>query len=605
MTEIGIFQIILYLIVLMVLARPLGIYIARVYENSPSLLDPLVKPLEHLIYRISGIHHDEEMNWISYLIAMLIFNCIGMLAMYFIQRLQFFLPLNPETFPAVAPELAFNTAASFITNTNWQAYGGESTMSYLTQMTAMTVQNFLSAATGMSLLVALIRGLARSETSHLGNFWVDTVRGTLYILLPLAFILSLLLVSQGVIQNFRPYQKTALLQTFKYEAPVLDSDGNPVKDSQGNPKTETKEQGEQDIPMGPVASQIAIKQLGTNGGGYFNANSAYPYENSTPLSNFMETLAILLIPVALCFTFGRMVKDRRQGGAVLVAMLVLLIPMICFVFWQEQRGNPAFIQAGIDMASHHQLYPGGNMEGKETRFGIASSTLWAAVTTATSNGSVNSMFDSYTPLGGLVPLWMMHLGEVVFGGVGSGLYGMLMMVIITVFVAGLMVGRTPEYLGKKIEAFEMKMASIAVLVMPLIVLVFTAAATVTRMGTDAVGNPGAHGFSEILYAFTSMVNNNGSAFAGLNANLPLYNIGGGIAILLGRYWIAIPVLALAGSMARKKAAAANVGTLPTHTPLFIILLVAVVIIIGALTFFPALALGPIVEHLMLWSQYGH
>jgi potassium-transporting ATPase potassium-binding subunit len=576
MTENGIFQIILYLIVVLLLVYPLGLYIAKVYEHQSFALDKIGAPVERFLYRICGISPDKEMDWKQYLAAMLIFNLLGMLAVYFIQRLQFYLPLNPQNFAAPSADLAFNTAASFVTNTNWQAYGGENTMSYLTQMSALTVQNFLSAATGMSLLIALIRGIARRESKNLGHFWVDTIRGTLYILLPLSIILSLFLVSQGVIQNLKPYQKVNVLQTAS----------------------------QQTIPMGPVASQIAIKQLGTNGGGFFNVNSAHPFENPTPLTNFVEMIAILLIPAALCYTFGHMVNDKRQGWAILAAMVIMFIPFLLTAIIAEQKGNPAFTPMGITQAAQINLFPGGNMEGKETRFGILNSALWATATTGTSNGSVNAMHDSFTPLGGLVPLWMMHLGEVVFGGIGSGLYGMLMLIIITVFVAGLMVGRTPEYLGKKIEPYEMKMASLAVLIMPLFVLLTTALAVVTKSGISAIANPGAHGFTEILYAFSSMCNNNGSAFAGLNANTPFYNILGGIVMLITRYWIAIPTLAIAGSLVQKKIIPNSAGTLATHTPLFIILLISVTIVIGALSFLPALALGPIVEHLILWGQYG-
>jgi len=604
-TENGFAQFILYLLLLLLCVKPLGWYMACVYENKPCLLDRVMGPFERLIYRCCGIHPEQEMDWKNYLAAMLFFNVLGLFAVYIVQRLQVYLPLNPQAFPAVSPDLAFNTAASFVTNTNWQAYGGESTLSYCTQMLALTVQNFLSAATGMALLVALIRSLARHETTDLGNFWVDIVRSTLYILFPLAFVLAIALASLGTIQNFKPYQNVALIQPISYQQAVTDKAGNPIKDEKGNPKMETVSAQEQVIPMGPVASQIAIKQLGTNGGGFFNTNSSYPYENPTPLTNLLEMLAILLIPAALCYTFGMMVNDRRQGLALLIAMLFIFIPLAFFTIVAEQKGNPAFTQMGIDQRPHHHTSTGGNMEGKEVRFGIMNSAFWAAATTATSNGSVNSMHDSFTPLGGLIPLWLMHLGEVVFGGVGSGLYGMLMLVIITVFVAGLMVGRTPEYLGKKIEPYEMKMATIGVLVMPLIVLFFTAIACVIKAGTSAIANPGAHGLTEILYAFTSMTNNNGSAFAGLNANTPFYNILGGIAILIGRYWIAIPALAMAGSLARKKIVPSGLGTLPTHTFLFIILLISVVIVLGALTFFPALALGPVVEYLMLWSRYGH
>jgi len=577
LTKIGLAQIALYLGILLALVKPLGWYMARVYENKSCGLDRVCGLVERWIYRLCGIQPQDEMNWKDYLSAMLIFNLLGMLAVYFLQRFQFYFPFNPQGFSAPSSHSAFNTASSFATNTNWQSYSGESTMSYFTQMVALTVQNFLSAATGMSLLIALIRGLARHEGKNLGNFWVDTIRGTLYILLPLSLIFSVVLVSQGVIQNLKPYQKVSLMQTA----------------------------GEQVIPMGPVASQIAIKQLGTNGGGFFNTNSAHPFENPTPLTNFLEMLAILLIPAALCYTFGKMVNDKRQGWAVLTAMTVIFIPFLFLTAVSEQQGNPAFTQLGIDQTAQSQVFPGGNMEGKETRFGIVNSAIWATATSAASNGSVNSMFDSYTPLGGFVPLWMLHLGEVIYGGVGSGLYGMLMFVIITVFVAGLMVGRTPEYLGKKIEPYEMKMASIAVLVMPLTVLLTTALATVTEMGTHPIANPGAHGFTEILYAFSSMGNNNGSAFAGLDANNGFYNIAGGILMLIARYWIAIPTLAIAGSLVRKKIIPSSSGTLATHSPLFIMLLVSVTIILGALSFFPALSLGPIVEQLMLWGQYGH
>jgi K+-transporting ATPase ATPase A chain len=577
---------------------------AAVYSGKSCGLDMVLGWLERIAYRTGGINSTQEMSWKTYLSAMLIFNFFGLLAVYGCQRLQFYLPLNPQGFPAVPPDLALNTASSFAANTNWQAYGGETTMSYFSQMAALTVQNFLSAATGMSLLVAMIRGIARHETTKLGNFWVDTVRGILYILLPLAFVLAMLLVSQGVIQNFKPYQTVSFMQPVSYQEQITDASGNPVKDAQGHPKAQMKIAASQLLPMGPVASQIAIKQLGTNGGGFFNVNSAHPFENPTPLSNFLEMISILLIPAALCYTYGIMVNDRRQGWAIFIAMAILFVPLVFVTVAQEQQGNPAFTYMGIDQRPDHALYPGGNMEGKESRFGITNSSIWAAATTATSNGSINSMHDSYTPLGGLIPLWLMHLGEVAFGGVGSGLYGMLMLVIITVFVAGLMVGRTPEYLGKKIEPFEMKMASIGVLLMPLAVLFFTGIAVVTAVGTGAIENPGAHGFTEMLYAFTSMVNNNGSAFAGLNANNRFYNLAGGMAILMGRYWIAIPALAIAGSLARKKGAPVGLGTLATHTPLFIFLLISVVIVLGALTFFPALSLGPIVEHLMLWGKYG-
>jgi K+-transporting ATPase ATPase A chain len=499
---------------------------------------------------------------------------------------------------AVSADSSFNTAASFATNTNWQGYGGESTMSYLTQMVGLTVQNFVSAAAGMATLVAFVRGFRQRQVEDLGNFWVDLVRTTLYILLPLSLVLAVVLVSQGVIQNFDAYRSVPLVQATTATTPVKDADGNPVLDDSGQPKTETSPVTEQLIPMGPAASQIAIKQLGTNGGGFFNVNSAHPYENPTPLANFLEVLSILVISGALCYTFGQMVGDTRQGWAVLAAMIVIFVGMLALCEWSEYAGNPRLTPLGVDQTSS-AVAPGGNMEGKELRFGIANAALWATATTAASNGSVNSMHDSFTPLGGLVPLFMIQLSEVVYGGVGSGLHGMLVFAIIAVFVAGLMVGRTPEYLGKKIEAYEMKMASVVILLPCLVVLVCTAVGVVAPAGLAGRANPGPHGFSEILYAFSSMGNNNGSAFAGLSANTPFYNLLGGVAMLIARYWLAIPTLAIAGSLARKKIVPPSPGTLPTHTPLFVAMLIGVVIIVGALTFIPALALGPIVEHLLL------
>ena len=578
MTVNGLLQIAVYLIVLLLLVKPLGLYMAHVYQGECTFLDRVLGPVERLSYRLAGVNPDQEMNWKVYAIAMLLFNAVGILILYGLQRIQGWLPLNPQAFGAVSPDSSFNTATSFVTNTNWQGYGGETTMSYLTQMLGLTVQNFVSAATGMAVLVAFIRGLVRHTTNLLGNFWVDLTRSTLYILLPLAFVLALVLVSQGIVQNFSSYRTSALLQ------PTVDGDGNPVT--------------EQVLALGPAASQIAIKQLGTNGGGFFNANSAHPFENATPLSNFFEMLSILLIPAALCYTFGRMVGDTRQGWALLAAMTVILVVFIVGAYAAEALGNPRLAALGVDQQSS-DVNPGGNMEGKEVRFGTANSALWSTVTTAASNGSVNAMHDSFTPLGGLVPLVMMHFGEVVFGGVGSGLYGMLAFVIVAVFVAGLMVGRTPEYLGKKIEIYEMKMASLLILIMPLLVLGFTALAVLTAAGKATVYNPGPHSFSEILYAYTSQGNNNGSAFAGLGANNPFYNLTGGLAMLVSRYWLAIPTLALAGSLVRKKKVPAGAGTLPTHTPLFIAWLISIVIIVAALNFIPALALGPIVEHLIM------
>lgn len=598
MTLNGVFQVIIYFTVLLGLVKPLGSYMARVYEGRPCGLDRILAPVERLIYRFCGVHHTDEMDWKTYGIAMLLFNLAGLLTLYLLQRLQGVLPLNPTAFGPVAPDLAFNSATSFVTNTNWQAYGGETTLSYFTQMAGLTVQNFVSAATGMAILIALVRGLARRNANTIGNFWTDLTRSTLYILLPLSLLLAVALVSQGVVQTFSVYQTASMAQPVIFEKPVIDETGQLVLDEQGKPKTESATTTNQLLALGPAASQIAIKQLGTNGGGFFNANSAHPFENPTPLSNFLQVLAILLIPAALCYTFGVMVGDTRQGWALLAAMTVILVVMLALALWAEQQGNPAITALGVDQAVGVGQ-PGGNMEGKESRFGVINSVLWAAVTTAASNGSVNSMHDSYTPLGGLVPLFLMQFGEVVFGGVGSGLYGMIVFAIIAVFIAGLMVGRTPEYLGKKIEPYEMKMASLLILIMPIIVLGLTAVAVVTEAGTSSRLNPGAHGFSEILYAYTSQGNNNGSAFAGLNANTPFYNVTGGLAMLVSRFWLAVPTLALAGALARKKGIPAGAGTLQTHTPLFVVLLIGVIIMVGALTFVPALALGPIVEHLLM------
>ncbi len=590
MTVNGYLQIGLYLVVLVALTKPLGAYMARVYEGQSTPLDRVLGPVERLLYRLFGIRPDQEMDWKIYAVAMLLFSAVGLVVLYGLERLQGLLPLNPQGFGPVATDLSWNTAISFTTNTNWQNYAGEAVMSYLTQMLGLAVHNFVSAAAGMAVLVALIRGFARRNAQTIGNFWVDLTRTTLYILLPMSFVLALLLVSQGVVQTFSAYPTVPVLQPIQYEQPKLDANGIPI--------TETVTLQNQVIAVGPAASQIAIKQLGTNGGGFFNTNSAHPFENPTPLSNFLEMLSILLIPAALCYTFGKMVGDTRQGWALLAAMFIIEIVAIFGTYAAESAGNPRLAAIGVDAAASN-VNPGGNMEGKEVRFGIPNSVLWATATTSASNGSVNSMHESYTPLGGLVPLLMIQFGEVIFGGVGSGLYGLLAFVIVAVFVAGLMVGRTPEYLGKKIQAYEMKMASLVILIMPLVVLGLTAVAVVIDAGTSTILNPGAHGFSEILYAFTSQANNNGSAFAGLNGNTPFYNIAGGLAMLFGRFWIKIPILALAGALARKKIVPAGAGTLPTHTPLFIGWLIAVVVIVGALVFFPADALGPIVEHLQI------
>ena len=571
-------QCFLYLATLILCAKPLGIYMARVYEGKSVGLNRLFQPVETLFYKVCGIRPDEGMDWKTYAVAMMLFNGLGILVVYAFQRLQNILPLNPAAMGPVSPDSSFNTAISFGTNTNWQGYGGETTMSYLTQMLGLAVQNFVSAATGMAILVALIRGFIKKQAQEIGNFWVDMVRTVLYILLPLSLLYAVVLVWQGVPQTFSPSQTVSLVQSTK------DSNGKAVV--------------EQVLALGPVASQIAIKQLGTNGGGFFNVNSAHPFENPTALSGFLEMLAILLIPAALCYTFGDMVQDKRQGWTLLAAMLIIFIPCLWICVQAEQSGNPLLTKMGIDQSAN-ALQPGGNMEGKEARFGIVNSAIWATATTAASNGSVNAMHDSFTPIGGLIPIWMIQLGEVIFGGVGSGLYGMIAFAIIAVFIAGLMVGRTPEYLGKKIEAYEVKMTSLIILIPCVLVLLGTAVAVVSPGGKATIFNPGIHGFSEVLYAFSSAGNNNGSAFAGLGANTLFYNTALGIAMFFARYWLAIPALAIAGSLAKKKIVPVSSGTLPTHTPLFIAFLASVVLIVGALTFFPALALGPIVEHLMI------
>ena len=563
MTGIAIVQCAVYLAVLIGLSVPLGRFMARVLEGERTWLHALLGPLERLMYRAAGVDPQAEMRWSSYAGALLVFNLAGLLVVYALQRAQEALLLNPDGLAAVTPDLALNTAISFASNTNWQAYSGETTLSYAVQMLGLTVQNFVSAATGIAVLVALIRGLTRRQNPGVGNFWADLTRSTLYILLPLSLVLAMVLVALGVVQTF-----------------------------DGAATVATLEGGTQTIALGPAASQVAIKQLGTNGGGFFGVNSAHPLENPTPISNFIECLAILLIPAGLCHTFGKLVKDARQGWALLAAMTVVFVGLLAVCVWAELAGNPVLTAMGVDAAP-------GNLEGKEVRFGAASSALWATATTAASNGSVNAMHDSFTPLGGLVPMWLMQLGEVIFGGVGSGLYGMLVFAVIAVFIAGLMVGRTPEYLGKKIEAFEMKMAALVVLLPPIVVLLGTAVAVRADAGLAAIANPGAHGFSEVLYAYSSAGNNNGSAFGGLGVNTPFYNLTLGLAMLLARYGVIVPVLALAGSLAMKKQIPPGAGTLPTHTPLFIALLIGTVVLVGALTFVPALALGPVAEHLQL------
>jgi potassium-transporting ATPase potassium-binding subunit len=577
LTIFGYLQIGLFLLVLLLLVKPLGGYMARVFQGERVFLSPVIAPIERFIYRITSIRPEQEMNWKTYAVVMLLFNLAGLLLLYTILRLQQFLPLNPQHLTTVSPDLSFNTSVSFATNTNWQSYSGETTLSYFTQMLGLGVQNFLSAATGIAVLLALIRGLVRHSAATIGNYWVDMTRSLLYILIPLSLVLAIFLVSQGAVQTFNGSATAVLLQ------PVTGANGQMVTD--------------QPIALGPAASQIAVKQLGTNGGGFFNVNSAHPFENPDPLTNFLEMLAILLIPAALCYTFGKMVGDTRKGWAILTAMTLIFVIMLSISVWAEQNPNPALSSLNVDQSAG-TLQPGGNMEGKEARFGIVNSAIWATATTAASNGSVNSMHDSFTPLGGLAPMWLIQLGEIVYGGVGSGLYGLLAFLVIAVFVAGLMIGRTPEYLGKKIEAFEMKMASLMVLIPVLAVLIGAAVAVMLPAGRQAVFNPGAHGFSEVLYALSSAGNNNGSAFAGLGTNTPFYNVILGVVMLIGRYWLAIAALAIAGSMVVKKKVTETSGTLPAHSPLFVFWLIALIIIVGALSFLPALSLGPLVEQLM-------
>jgi K+-transporting ATPase ATPase A chain len=596
----AIFQVMLlvFLGIVVLCVKPLGTYIANVMEGPPNLARRIGAPVERLLYRLCSIDPDTEMSWQHYAIALLVFNVFGAVVVYGLQRLQLFLPLNPQQLPAVSADSSFNTAVSFVTNTNWQAYSGESTMGYLVQMAGLAVQNFLSAASGLVVAIALIRGFARHTVMTIGNFWVDVTRSTLYILLPLSVVLAVVLVSQGVIQNFDRYQDATTIEVVTYQTPELDSAGDAVKDAEGNAVTEAATTRTQTLPMGPIASQESIKELGTNGGGFLNANSAHPFENPTPFTNLLEMLAILLIPFALTYTFGKMVGDTRQGWVLLASMLILLVALILVAYYSEQSGNPLIAKQGIDqVASASQA--GGNMEGKETRFGIAASALFAAVTTATSCGAVNTMHDSLTPIGGLVPLFLIQLGELAPGGVGTGLYSVLMFAILGVFIAGLMIGRTPEYIGKKIEALEMKLASVFILTTPFVVLIGTAMAVTSVAGKAGVANPGAHGFSEILYAFSSAANNNGSAFGGLSANTVFYNVSLAIAMFIGRFWPIVAALAIAGALAAKKRVPVTEGTMPTHGPLFIALLIGSILLIGVLTYVPALALGPVVEHFML------
>jgi potassium-transporting ATPase potassium-binding subunit len=599
MTLNGWLQILVYFALLLAVTKPIGVFMARVYNGERTFLHPVLRPVERLSYRLTGVSEEREMRWTEYAAAMLLYSVVSMLVLYALQRLQYYLPFNPQGLAGVSEHSSFNTAASFTTNTNWQGYSGEVTMSYLVQMAGLAYHNFTSAAVGMGLAIAFIRGIARRETDKLGNFWVDTVRGALYILLPLSVVLALALVSQGVVQNLKPSDTAQLVDgAVTVEVDKKDADGNVVNDAQGNLVKETRAVTEQSIAQGPAASQIAIKQLGTNGGGFFNVNSSHPFENPTPLSNFLEMFSILAISAGFTYTLGRMTGSQKHGWAVFAAMSFLFFAGLLVCYWAEARGNPLF-PADVDQAAS-ATQSGGNMEGKEVRYGIANSALWATATTDASNGSVNSMHDSYTPLGGLVPLTNILLGEVIFGGVGAGMYGVLVMVVLTVFIAGLMVGRTPEYLGKKIEAYDVKMAMLYVLIFPLMILVLTAASVLSdSFGLTSLGNAGPHGLSEILYAFTSGTGNNGSAFAGLSANTPWYNTTLGISMLVGRFLMIVPMLAIAGNLGRKKLVPPSLGTFPVTSPLFATLLVSVIVIVGALTFFPVLSLGPVVEHLLM------
>lgn len=592
MTVNGWMQIVVYLAVLLAVTKPVGIFMARVFNRERTFLDPVLRPVERVLYRLTRVDEDHEMGWTEYAVSMLLFSGFSMLVLYLLQRVQQFLPLNPQKFAAVAPELAFNTAASFTTNTNWQNYTGEATMSYLTQMVGLAYHNFASAAVGIALAIAFIRGISRQEKTTIGNFWVDVTRTTLWVLLPTCILYALALVSQGVVQNFRPYDTVKIIEP--QQAPRVGTDGKPAIGADGKPAMDTV--NTQVIAQGPVASQEAIKMLGTNGGGFFNANSAHPFENPTPFSNYLQMLSIFLIPAGLTYTLGRMTGSPRHGWAVWAAMAILFVAGVTTAYWAEARGNP--LLKGVDQHAS-LMQSGGNMEGKEVRFGVAGSALFATITTDASCGAINSWHDSFTPLGGMVPLANIMLSETVFGGVGAGLYGILIYVVLAVFIAGLMVGRTPEYLGKKIEAYDVKMAMLVTLVFPLVILVLTAVSSVEGFGTSSISNPGPHGLTQILYAFTSMAGNNGSAFAGLNGNTLWYNTAGAVTMLVGRFFMMIPMLAIAGNLAKKKLVPPSLGTFPVTTPLFSVLLVGVIVIVGALTFFPALSLGPILEHLLM------
>ena len=606
MTLNGWLQILVFFAIILAVTKPLGVFMARVFTHEKTFLDPVLRPLERLIYKLTGVNEEREMRWTEYAAAMLLFSVVSMIVLYLLQRLQGHLPFNPRHLPGVDSTAsatgkfvasAFNTAASFTTNTNWQSYVPETTMSYLTQMAGLAYHNFVSAAVGIALAIAFIRGIARREMQTIGNFWVDMTRASLWVLLPLCIVGALVLVSQGVVQNFHPYDTVPLVEAQTVEVDKKDANGNVITDAKGDTVKETQIVTEQTIAQGPTASQEIIKELGTNGGGFFNANSAHPFENPTPFSNLFEMLCIFAISAGLTYTLGRMTASQKHGWAVFAAMTVLFFTGVIVAYWAEARGNP--LLAGTDQAVS-ATQAGGNMEGKETRFGIANSTLWGTVTTDTSCGAVNSMHDSYTPLGGLVPLSNIMLSETIFGGVGSGMYGILIYVVLSVFIAGLMVGRTPEYLGKKIESYDVKMAMLVTLVFPLVILVFTAISVVApSFGTSQIANPGPHGLSEILYAYTEGAGNNGSAFAGISANTLWYNTTIGITMLIGRFMMIIPMLAIAGNLARKKIVPPSLGTFPVTTPLFTVLLISVIVIVGALTFFPALSLGPIVEHLLM------
>jgi potassium-transporting ATPase potassium-binding subunit len=592
MTLNGWLQIAFFLLAILLVTKPLGVYMARVFNRERTFLDPILRPIERLLYRLTFVDENHEMRWTEYAASMLLFSLVPMLLLYLLERVQYFLPFNPQKLVAIPPDLAFNTAASFTTNTNWQNYAGEVVMSYFTQMAGLAYHNFTSAAVGIALAIAFIRGIARRQKDTIGNFWVDMTRATLWVLLPISVVGALLLVSQGVVQNFRPYDKVTLLEP--HQVPHLGDDGKPAVDASGKPVMDTVT--EQTIAQGPVASQEVIKQFGTNGGGFFNANSAHPFENPTPFSNFIEMFGIFAISAGLTYTLGRMTGSQRHGWAVWAAMAVLFICGVTVAYWAEARGNP--LLTSVDQRAS-ALQPGGNMEGKEARFGIANTALFATATTDASCGAIIGWHDSFTPLGGMVPLVNMMLSEVIFGGVGAGMYGMLIYIVLTVFIAGLMVGRTPEYLGKKIEAYDVKMAMLVALVFPLVILTYAAISSIASFGVSSIANAGPHGLSEIIYAFTSQAANNGSAFGGLNGNTPWYNLTGASTMLLGRFFMIIPMLAIAGNLAQKKYVPPSLGTFPVTSPLFTVLLMGVIIIVGALTFFPALSLGPILEHLLM------